>query len=165
MISTQALAFSILALASLPNGYPVKHMRLHPLGPEGRATQLAELFIDASRTYRVDPFALTALAWSESNFDGTRVGAIGELGIMQLNPRQPLGRAFIRYRARDQADRDRLSIYLGADALRHGLMVCGHLSRAISFYKSGHCRNRGPMAHRVLITRARLIRWAGGENG
>ena len=48
------LAFAILALASLPNGHPIHSFRVHKLGPEGRAEQLAGMFDDAARTYGVD---------------------------------------------------------------------------------------------------------------
>ena len=107
---------------------------------------------------------MTALAWSESGFDGARVGAIGELGIMRLHPRTLIGRAYRRYHGTGQADRDRLSIFLGADALRHGYIVCRHLAPAIGWYKSGRCRS-GPAARNVVAVRWRLMRLAGAIHG
>lgn len=158
------LTFAILALASLPNGHPVRSFRAHPLGPEGRAAELAELFADASVAYHVDTYLLTALAWSESRFDSTQVGRVGELGIMQLHPRFTYGRAYKAFRG-SRHDQDRFAIFLGAEALRHGLQVCGpHRPRyAIGWYKSGACK-AGPAVQQVMVARAKLRRFAGAKS-
>jgi hypothetical protein len=155
------LAFAILALAALPNGHPVRSFRAHPLGPEGRATELAELFAEAGAAHRIDTYLLTALAWSESRFDSSQVGLAGERGLMQLHPRYIYGRVYKRFRG-SRHDQDRLSIFLGADALRHGLQVCGErrMRHAIGFFKSGRCI-AGPAAAQVMVARAKLRRFAG----
>jgi hypothetical protein len=155
------LAAAILTISLLPNGAPVRVFREHPLGAEGRATELAELFAEAGAAHNLDPYLLTALAWSESRFDSSQVGRVGERGLMQLHPRYVHGRTFARFRGSSH-DRDRLSIFLGADALRHGLEACGErrVRYAIGWYKSGRCI-AGPAAAQVMLARARLRRFAG----
>lgn len=163
MISVQALAFSIIALASLPNGHPIASFRAHELGPEGRAEQLAGFITEASSAYRVDPSVLAALAWEESRFDGTRIGKARERSIMQLHPRWPLGKAYNRFRG-TQAERDRFSLFLGAEGLRHGLKICHTLPAALGWYRSGRCV-AGPRARQVMIVRARILRYSGVSHG
>lgn len=156
-----ALAFAILLLSTLPNGHPVRSFRTHPLGAHGRAAELAELLTEASRAHRVDVYLLTALAWSESRFDSSQVGRVGERGLLQLHPRFTYGRAYGRFRG-TQHERDRLAIFLGAEALRHGLQVCGERRprHAVGWYKSGRCV-AGPAAAHVMVARSRLRRFAG----
>lgn len=163
MISIQVLAFAILEVVSLPNGHPVAAFRNHHLGPIGRSEQLAANYRDAARATGMEVFTLIALGKSESgDFDGRKVGGVGELGIHQLHPRHPMGRLYRKLsRPLDQDARDRLSIFLGADALRHGFKVCGTRARALAFYKSGRCTPAGPAVRNVIAIRARLMRAAG----
>ena len=154
-----ALAFAILTICSLPNGFPIATFRSHHLGPEGRSVQLASYFADAASTYGVDAFALTALGSAESNFDGSRVGSAGERGIMQTHPLYDLGRAYARF-VGTQDQRDRFSIFLGAEALRRGLDRCHTLQSAVVYYRTGHC-GWGPRALRVMAVRRRLLHAAG----
>ncbi len=155
------LAFAILELSSLPNGYPVQSFRVHPLGAVGRAEQLAAYFADAAKATGIDPFLLTALGYAETRFDGARIGGVGERGIMQLHPRYTLGKRYAaESRGLPQDQKDRLSIFLGADALRHGLKVCGRRAHAIGFYRSGRCV-AGPGARNVYAIKRRLLRAAG----
>ena len=162
--SIAQLAFAILAIASLPGGHPIASFRNHELGPEGRATELATYFVDAARESHIDVFTLTAIAWSETNFDSSRVGKIGERSIMQLHPRTAAGRLYIRAMRRGwpRADLDVLAINLGSDAYRHGLEVCGfnRPRYALGFYRSGRCV-AGPAVQRVMVARYKLLKASG----
>lgn len=150
------LVSAILSLLLLPCGEPVAHARRYPGGVEARAAELAEHFDQAAQTYQLDARLLVALAHSESGLDGTRVGAMGELGLMQLMPNTPAGRAYAAVRG-PQTVRDGVAILLGAEALRHGLTVCGSEAEAVGWYKSGRCI-AGPKVHYVLALRDKLRR-------
>jgi len=160
----QILAFAILAISSLPNGAPIATFRNHPLGAEGRANQLAGFFVEAAEDNNVEVWSLAAVAYTETRFDGTRIGRIGEVGMMQSNPRYAAGIVYIKARRNGwpQDALDVLSIHLGADALRNGLETCGEMRPryAIGYYKSGGCRV-GPAVRHVMQTRWKLMRLCG----
>jgi len=148
------LMSAILSLLLLPCGEPVAHARRHPGGVEARAAELAEHFDQAARTYDEDPYLLLALANSESGLDGTRLGAMGEVSLMQLMPNTPAGRAYAAVRG-PQSVRDGVAVLLGAEVLHQGMLVCGNETAAIGWYKSGRCV-AGPKARWVVALRDRM---------
>lgn len=151
------LAYAIAAILSLPSGHLVSHIR--DRGGLEHVERLAQMTEDMAAMHHVDPYILAALSFHESSFDSSRIGAAGELGVTQLHPRY-LGLKYRIWCWRRVDDRcDLLALDLGAEALRHGLKVCGDYWQALSWYRTGQCR-RGPAARRVLVT-ARHLRWLG----
>ena len=149
------LIAAILSLLTLPCGQHVAHARRYDGGAHAYAAMLAEHTAQAAQTYEVDPLLLVALADSESGLDGTRVGELGEVGLLQFMPRGAPGRAY-RLARGSQAERDGLALLLGAEALRHGLRACGSEARAVGWFKSGRCV-AGPKARWVLALRDRMM--------
>ena len=132
------LAAAIMSLLLLPCGWPVEHARRYEGGPDRKADVLSEHVDQAAQTYDLDPFLLVALGHSESGLDGTRVGKLGEVSLMQFLPHSAAGREYARARG-SQAERDGLAVLLGAEILRRGLEICGSESGAVSHYKAGRC--------------------------
>lgn len=148
------LVSAILSLLLLPNGHPVAHARHYVGGAREKASTLAEHVDQAAKAYDIDPLLLVALAHSETGLDGTRVGELGEVGLMQFMPHSRAGRAYARAQG-SQPERDGVAIILGAEALREGLRACGSEAAAIGHYKSGRCQV-GPRARAVIALRNRL---------
>lgn len=148
------LVAAILSLLLLPCRWPVQHARHYPGGVDAKAAALAEHIDQAAQIYDLDPYLLVALAYSESGLDGTRVGPLGEVSLMQLLPHSRAGREYTHAKG-NQAERDGLAVFLGAEALHQGVMVCGNELSALAWYKSGRCLP-GPKARFVLALRNRL---------
>ncbi len=148
------LVAAILSLLLLPCRWPVDHARHYEGGADRKADALAENVEQAALTYEIDPLLLVALAYSESGLDGERIGVLGEVSMMQFLPHTAAGREYARLRG-SQAERDGVAILLGAEALRHGMQVCGSEAAAIGWYKSGRC-TVGPRARAVIALRDRL---------
>lgn len=149
-----ALFLAIVSLLTLPCGDVIAWARNRPGGAEVYAYRLEQHFEQAGKTYDQDPFLLAALAASESGLDGTRVGPMGEVSLMQFMPGSRAGRAYLATKG-PQSVRDGVAILLGAEALRHGLLVCGNETAAVGWYKSGRCLE-GPKARAVVALRDRL---------
>lgn len=107
----------ILAVRALPMAVP------HELVP---------IFIEAGRTYDIDPNLLAAQAFKESRFNPRAVSRIGAEGIMQLKPKtaRSLG-------VTDSFD-PRQNIFGGAKYMRKQLdRFGGNLEMALAAYNAG----------------------------
>jgi hypothetical protein len=150
------LAAAIFAMLTLENGHLVEHAR-HRGGPLF-AERLAEQITTAATHRHLDPWLVAAVAFAESGFDGQRIGDVGELGVMQLHPRTPAGRAYAALCGprRPQAECDRVAFELGATVLARALAACPSAHAALGLYRSGQCVE-GPAGLRVLDLRAQLL--------
>jgi hypothetical protein len=149
-----ALFVAIVSLLTLPCGDPIAWARHRPGGAKAYAAELEQHVTQAARTYDEDPFLVLAVAHSESGLDGTRVGPMGEVGLMQLMPHSQRGRAYLDAQG-PQSVRDGVALLLGAEALHQGRLVCGNEAAAVGWYKSGRCIV-GPKVRAVIALRDRL---------
>lgn len=128
---------------------PVHAPHMRPM-PEARAAEFSAALDQSAAFTGLPRYLLFAVAWSETALDGSRVGKVGERGVMQNHPRSRAGRAYARVcKGVQSAACDRLSIRLGAEALAEAFRACGTYGMAIGRYKSGKCIE-GPAARRVL---------------
>jgi len=159
----------------MPSGdrVPVGHCRRAPHGCKSRVGALASYFIDAGARFQVDPWVLAAIAVKESALHPFAVGAIGERGVMQINPRRrylprPIRRFFDRADHRSSCQRrlgacQEAFVEYGAQILSRALERCGDLQGALTAYNTGRCEVPGHRyAERVLRERDLLMTIAKG---
>lgn len=133
-------------------------LRGDALGAEQRAAELARELELAAELAGVPLELLAAVEIDESDLDPLRVGAVGELGGMQLHPLSRWGRGWLAECERANAARGTSSwwaceasnVLWGAYALRDALAACGGDEwAALGFYRSGRCV-RGPRGAATL---------------
>jgi hypothetical protein len=127
----------------------VLHCRRAEGGCAARARQLARLFVGAGARHEVDPYLLAAIALKESGLDSRAVGAVGELGLMQLHPRSPWGRRARAECARAPADCDWIVVDAAAALLAAARRRCEKLPETLGAYNTGRCV-ANPYSGRVL---------------
>lgn len=111
----------------------------------------------------LDPLLLGMVAFSESSLNPDALGAAGERGLLQLHPGSKWGRSAAqdcRFRTTYEC-RTTVSIRWGAEALRHGLTVCGSETQAVGFFKTGRCVD-GPKGRATVAMRDRMRLLGGG---
>ncbi len=163
----QALVAAILAvvtIASTPSGVPIyaPHFRNAAGGAEHRAEELASTFLFAEEVYGIDPYLLAALAFRESSMNAEAIGTKGEFSIVQLHPRSRWGRAAHTLCKGAEASCERTAVLEAARLLALGVKECGSESRAVGFYRTGHC-TEGVGADRVLSVRVRMLAYSKQE--
>lgn len=113
-----------------------------------------------------DSLLLGMVAFSESSLNPDALGAAGETGLLQLNPRSKWGRAAAAEckRTTRRECLTTVSIRWGAAALQHGLRLCGTEAAAVSWFKSGNeeCLE-GPKGRAVVAMRDRMRALGGGS--
>lgn len=144
---------------------PIYHCRKAAEGCDKRLTEFAHYIIDASEKNGVDPWLLAAMAFRESGMNPFVVGAVGELGILQLHPKNKrvqsvrfVRDAYYRQRCRKQAGAcQREVVDRAAEILARSLAVCdGDLYRALGMYNSGKCGGNKSYSDRILDERDAL---------
>ena len=143
--------------------------RLQPAASERRAGRLAEIIVSAAEESDIDPLLLVALAMRESSFSPavealTIRGSAGELGLLQVHPRN--GRA-LAMRPED-CERDlptaRCQVVTGARWLAYCFETCpGSVWRGVVHYGTGQCRSEtAARADRAAAVAASYYAQAGG---
>lgn len=135
------------------------HCRTAPGGCEARLRAIALEMIRAGRAHGVDPWLLAAMAYRESGLNPDAIGAVGEVGVLQLHPRSARGRRAIAARARAPSRCTAAVIWLAAEGLTASLARCGSEPAALGAYNRGHCGATSYSA-RVLRQRELLLAWA-----
>jgi hypothetical protein len=144
---------------------PIYHCRQAREGCERRLSEFAHYLIAAGEKNGVDPWLLAAMAFRESGMNPFAVGAVGELGILQLHPKNPRVKT-VRF-VRDQFYRQRCRKELGAcqrevvdraaEILARSMEKCGgDLNLALGAYNTGKCGGNQKYADRILVERDRL---------
>jgi len=144
---------------------PIYHCRQAREGCERRLSEFAHYLIDAGEKNGVDPWLLAAMAFRESGMNPFAVGAVGELGILQLHPKNPRAKT-VRF-VRDQFYRQRCRKELGAcqrevvdraaEIMARSMEKCGgDLNLALGAYNTGKCGGNQKYADRILVERDRL---------
>ena len=156
----------------LGNLVPVRHCRRAKEGCDRRLTEFAHYLVDVGHAHGLDPWLMAAMAFRESGMNPFARGAIGELGILQINPGRRDARqvrfirdGWYRQRCRKQAGAcQREIVEHAAQVLTKALAMCGgDLRAALGAYNSGHCTGGKRYAKRVLQEREALLRAAGVE--
>jgi hypothetical protein len=151
---------------------PASHCRSASGGCEERLSKFAQYLVDAGRLHGIDPWLMAAVAFKESGFNPFARGALGELGILQINPgrRDAKSVRFIRdewYRKRCRKEPgacQREIVEHGAQVLSRSLELCGgDLSAALGAYNTGRCGGNPRYSERVLLEVEELRRTVGLE--
>lgn len=121
----------------------------HPARNELRRRELAVAVVEASRAYDLDPLLLLTWAFFESSLRPASVGALGEVGLMQLHGA-----------AADGCDLSTVAgqALCGAAWMRRQIDACGSLVGGLTAYASGSCRVRTERTRHMIDMR--LKRWA-----
>ena len=163
----QAMRFRVAVHKNKRTGLsiPIYHCRQAREGCDKRLTEFAHYIIDAGEKNRVDPWLLAAMAFRESGMNPFVVGAVGELGILQLHPKNPKVKsvrfvrdAYYRQRCRKEAGAcQREVVDRAAEILARSLEKCDNdLYRALGMYNSGKCGGSKSYADRILYERDKL---------
>jgi soluble lytic murein transglycosylase-like protein len=151
---------------------PVLHCRQAAEGCDQRLGVFAEYLIDAGQRNGIDPWVLAAMAFRESGMNPFAVGGVGELGILQLHPKNPRVRsvrfikdALYRDRCRKEAGAcQREVVDRAAEILAKSLEMCsGDMNLALGAYNTGKCGGNSRYAERILAIRDSLQRAVGLE--
>ncbi len=144
---------------------PIYHCRQAREGCDQRLTEFAHYLVDAGAKNGIDPWLLAAMAFRESGMNPFVVGAVGELGILQLHPKNPrvksvrfIRDAYYRNRCRKEAGAcQREVVDRAAEILARSLALCDNdLYRALGMYNSGKCGGSKTYADRILYERDKL---------
>jgi hypothetical protein len=161
------VALAILLLSTIWVGAlgPVynKALRLHALGAERRAEQLAGYVHAGARDTGVDEGLLTVLLYLESGFRAEAVNArVGAFGLGALHPRSRWARGLHEGCARSPSTCEQLSVVWSARALARGIRDCGGEVEGVGWYRSGRCI-AGPRSRLAMRLRDRVFRRITGE--
>jgi Transglycosylase SLT domain len=163
----QALRVRVTIWHNTRTGFlkPAFHCRRASEGCDRRLYEFAQYLNDAGERYGIDPWLLAAMAFRESGLNPFAVGAVGELGILQLHPRNP-GSKHLRF-IRDEWYRQRCHrepgacqreiVERAAAMLAESLRRCGgDLDEALGMYNTGHCGGNTRYAQRIMTERERM---------
>lgn len=137
----------------------VHHCRTAPGGCDARLRAIALEMIRAGRIHGVDPWLLAAMAYRESGLNPDAIGAVGEVGVLQLHPRSARGRRALAACARAPSRCTAAVIWLAAEGLAASIARCGSEPAALGAYNRGHC-GATSYSTRVLRQRGLLLAWA-----
>jgi hypothetical protein len=165
----QALRFRVTIYKHPRPGFMTAayHCRRASEGCDRRMEEFARYLNDAGERYGLDPWLLAAMAFRESGLNPWAVGAVGELGILQLHPRNPRSKnvRFVHdewYRRRCHQEPgacQREVVERAAELLARAVGLCGgNLEQGLSMYNTGRCDGNRSYAQRV---RGELLRLKG----
>ena len=111
---------------------------------------------NVSDSYGVDKYLVLSVVWQESRCDVDAVGAVGELGLMQVSPRWHMDR-MVRLGARNMFDAE-MNVTVGVDLLAElGIMSDPH--HALAVYNGGYTKPDSSKQYASnVIQRARRYR-------
>jgi Transglycosylase SLT domain len=144
---------------------PIYHCRQAHEGCDRRLTEFAHYLIDAGERNGIDPWLLAAMAFRESGMNPFVVGAVGELGILQLHPKNPKVKSvrfvrdqYYRLRCRKQPGAcQREVVDRAAEILARSVDMCGgDLYLALGAYNTGKCGGNKSYADRIIVERDAL---------
>jgi len=144
---------------------PAKHCRDADEGCDRRLLAFAEYMTEVGEARGLDPWLLGAMALRESTLNPFQRGAIGELGILQINPRRADAKQ-VRF-MRDASYRktcestpgacQREIVEHAAHILGQALDACrGRLGAALGAYNTGRCGGNTDYTRKVLRERNAL---------
>jgi hypothetical protein len=149
---------------------PAFHCRHAAEGCEARLGRFAGYLVSAGQQHGIDPWLMAAMALRESGLNPFAQGAIGELGILQINPGRRDARQvrFIRdewYRKRCRREPGACQqevVNHAARVLARSLQLCkGDVEAALGAYNTGRCNGNKRYTERILSEIQELRRAAG----
>lgn len=125
----------------------VGHCRRAPKGCRARLEAFATYFVEAGDAHGVDPWLLAAAALRESGMNPFAVGRAGEVGILQMHPRNKHARRlrFVRdpkYRKRCEREVgacQRELVDEAAGVMSRSIEICGDVETGLGMYNTGRC--------------------------
>jgi Transglycosylase SLT domain len=144
---------------------PAVHCRRAVEGCEQRLNQFAGYLVDAGTRNGIDPWLLAAMAFRESGMNPFAVGDVGELGILQLHPKNPrvksvrfVSDAWYRERCRKQVGAcQREVVDRAAEILARSIAKCnGDVNLALGLYNTGKCGGNSRYALKIMAVRNAL---------
>jgi len=130
-----------------------------PEGCETRIRLYVEYILQAAYAQDLDPWLLSALFFNESRFNPWAVGAIGERGIAQINPRTKRGKRlkfvkspwFRKRCTKIPGECQETIVMEAAKHLRAAIDNCGgDVILGMSMYNSGRCELRNKYVKNVF---------------
>lgn len=157
----QALRFRVTVHTNKKTGHitAASHCRHASGGCDKRLLEFAHYLKEAGEAHNIDPWLLAAMAFRESGLNPFAIGGVGELGILQLNPKNARSRGvrFVRdqwYRKRCQREPgacQREVVDRAAQLLATSIEQCGgNVEQALGMYNTGRCGGNEDYARRVL---------------
>lgn len=149
---------------------PAAHCRHAAEGCERRLHEFAGYIAKSGARFGVDPWLMAAMAFRESGFNPFALGAVGEMGILQINPGRRDAKE-VRF-IQDEWYRKRCRKSPGAcqaEVVDHAARVLarcmercdGNVIDALGAYNTGRCGGNDRYAKRVIGERANLRRSVG----
>lgn len=141
------------------------HCRRAVEGCEQRLSEFAGYLVDAGNRHGIDPWLLAAMAFRESGMNPFAVGGVGELGILQLHPKNPrvktvrfVSDSWYRERCRKQVGAcQREVVDRAAEILSRSIAMCkGDVNLALGAYNTGKCGGNSRYAQKILAVRNAL---------
>lgn len=163
----RAMSLRLTFPSSLRANKPVRvgHCRKAAGGCDARLEEFARYFVLAGHEFGVDPWILAAMAFRESGYNPYAVGSAGELGLLQIHPRNRHARSLEWHR--DPKHRERCQsepgacqfeiVKAAASMLSNAIESCGSLESGLAAYQSGTCKRESSYSARVLATRRHLL--------
>jgi hypothetical protein len=152
-----------------PRPLYVRHCRKAPEGCPMRIATFSRYFVEASRIHDIDPWLVAAMAVAESGLNPFARGPNGELGLLQIHPRNKRARR-LRF-ARDAKYRNRCRDVVGAcqrelvvelvGELARVVEHCGGLEAGLGAYNTGRCDPDVGYVRKVLRIRKKLAATGG----
>jgi hypothetical protein len=127
--------------------------RFLPKKFKSQARDISNAIVNAAEEYDLDPVFLMAVAQNESSFNPSKVGTVGEIGLMQILPSTAQwisGLYSLEYRGPKSLHRPETNIWIGAaliDKLRH------QFESEAGLYISAY--NLGPKKVRMMLSEKR----------
>lgn len=138
------------------------HCRHAVGGCDQRLFEFARYLKEAGERNGIDPWLLAAMAFRESGLNPFAVGGVGELGILQLHPKNPRSKGvrfvkdeWYRLRCRKQPGAcQREVVDRAAELLARSIQQCGgDLEKALGAYNTGRCGGNRDYTQRILAER------------
>lgn len=163
----RAMSVKVTFPGSLHSDHPrrVKHCRRAADGCDARLAEFARYFVAAGHDAGVDPWLLAAIAFRESGYNPYAVGSAGELGLLQIHPRNRHAKNLKWHRDPKHRDRCRAEpgacqlevVTTAASMLAEAVRSCGALEAGLAAYHCGACKSESTYAQRVLSMRRQLL--------
>lgn len=141
------------------------HCRHAVEGCEQRLSEFAGYLVDAGTRNGIDPWLLAAMAFRESGMNPFAVGSVGEVGILQLHPKNPrvksvrfVSDSWYRERCKKQVGScQREVVERAAEIMARSIAMCkGDVNLALGAYNTGKCGGNSRYGQKIRAVRDAL---------
>ncbi len=122
--------------------------------PAGDFNRIIDAVITNSKTFNIDPYLILAIIHTESGFNKTAVGKLGEIGLMQIWSME-----YVSHMNREKIKDIELNIFYGCKILKNKIDIRKSVLHGLRRY-NGTGRNAEVYAERIITiyTELNLIR-------